>query len=246
MEEKRIAGLLKFFDCRDYLEDLLGGLVYFNTPERHRLDRKEGRGDPHESCRFAFRKERGDLPIQMTFAGKEIKEILGLTMHNGGRKEGWLHCWSAILLPADLNELRRLRDDINRLREEFGKRYVFLPGDRINRFTKALRGELQAESADVLDHGLVEYSSSEDERGVWCKSSTFAYQREYRFVLGECGHTEASPKIVRCPAGFKDIVFSGGAFRIHGDRKGEVLLELDEDGCRLLADLPSGQPAGNT
>lgn len=241
MPEKQLAGLLKFFDRSDYLDDLLGGLVYCNTPERYRLDCKEGRADPHESCAFAFRKERGDAPVQVTFAGQEIKEILTLTMHNGGRKQGWLHCWSAVILPASLDELQQLCTDINRMREEFGRRYVFLPGSHIESFAEKIRSSLRTSSNDAVDHGLVQYSASKDERGVWCKPTAYAYQREYRFVVGECGHTDLTAKPIRCAEGFRDMLHTDGVFEIRGDKGEEVLLTLDKDGCRLTA----GHPPGN-
>lgn len=235
MQEKRLAGLLKFFDRDDYIADLLAGLVYFNTPECYRLACKEGRADLHESCAFSFRKDRGDAPVQVTFAGQEIKEILTLTMHNAGRKQGWLHCWSAVLLPASLDELQQLSTDINRIREEFGRKYVFLPGSHVNCFAERIQRELLTASNNAVHHGLVQYSASKDEWGVWCKSTAYAYQREYRFVVGECGHTDITPKPIRCPGGFTDILHTDGVLKVHGDKGDDVLMALDKNGCRLMA-----------
>lgn len=235
MEEKRIGGLLKFFDRNDYFDQLLGGLVYFNTSESYRRDSREGRADLHESCAFAFRKERGDPPIHLSFAGQEIKEVLSLTMHNSGRKDGWLHCWFAIVLPAGLDELRQLKGALDRMQMEFGRRYVFLPGDRIEQFVARIQDNLPSESTDIVQHDLVRYSTNKDDWTVWCKSQVYAYQQEYRFVIGECEHTDTTAKRIACPAGFENILFPEPTVRIHGEEPEEVLLELDTNGCRLTA-----------
>lgn len=235
MEEKRIGGLLKFFDRDDYFDQLLGGLVYFNTSESYRRDSREGRADLNESCAFAFRKERGDPPIQVSFAGQEIKEVLSLTMHNGGQKDGWLHCWCAIVLPSRLDELRQFKNALDRMQAEFGRRYVFLPGNRIKQFAARSQNNLPSESTDIVKHGLVRYSASKDDWTVWCKSQAYAYQQEYRFVIGECEHTDTTAKRITCPAGFDTILFPEPTVRIHGEEAEEVLLELDANGCRVTA-----------
>lgn len=233
MEAKRIGGLLKFFDSDTYLDDLLGGCVYFNTPEYYRLASCQGRADPHESCAFAFRKDRGDPPVQMTFSDIEIKEILTLTISNGGRKPGWLHCWTAVLMPATLEDLRQLCDDINQIREEFGQRYVFLPGNRIRDFAAQIQQSLPVNCADALDYGLVRYSPSSDDHDPGCKATAYAYQREYRFVLGECGHTDIAPRIVQNPIGFREMLAPDSTIQILPEDDSGLLLLLDVNGCKL-------------
>lgn len=242
MERKRIGGLLKFFDCDTYLDDLLGGCVYFNTPEYYRFESSKGRADPHESCAFSFRKRRGDPPVQMTFSDKEIKEILSLTISNGGRKPGWLHCWTAIQVPATVEDLRQLCDDINRIRAEFGKRYVFLPANRIRDFAAQVRQLLPADCADALDYDLVKYSPSSDDHDPWCKATAYAYQREYRFVLGECGHTDTTPRQLKHPTGFHEILAADPAIQIFPEDDSGLLLLLDSNGCSLI---PNNQPQGD-
>jgi hypothetical protein len=234
MEAKRIGGLLKFFDSDTYLDGLLGGRVYFNTPEYYRLASSEGRADPNESCAFAFRKHRGDPPVQMTFSDKEIKEILTLTISNGGCKPGWLHCWTALPVPATLEDLRQLCDDINRVREEFGKRYVFLPGNRIRDFAAQVQQSLPADCVDALDYGLVKYSPSSDDHDPGCKATAYAYQREYRFVLGECGHTDIAPRIVQHPTDFREMLAADPTIQILPEDNSGLLLLLDANGCNLI------------
>ena len=238
MGERLPVGLLKFFERDDYIDSLLGGTVFFAAPETYRADGHEGRGDPQESCAAAYRMQAGDLPLQMKFGDQEF-QVTALTVHSAGRKQGWLHCWFAIELPTDFEELERLIEDINRMRDQFGSRYVFLHAERIDNFVDRVRGSLPSEPKDGIDHGLVNYSARQDEFGVFCKAHHYAYQREYRFVLGECGHIETTAKQVRCPGGFKDILFLEPTIRILGQSEKELLLVLDKDGCRMmLNDLP--------
>ncbi|NQW46377.1 MAG: hypothetical protein HQ464_01265 [Planctomycetes bacterium] len=239
MQAKRIGGLLKFFDRDTRLDGLLSGHVYFNTPEYYRLASGKGRADPHESCAFSFRKHRGDPPVQMKFADKEISEILTLTISNGGRKPGWLHCWTAILVPATFKDLRRICDDINRMREEFDKRYVFLPRNRIRDFATQVQQALPADCVDALDYDLVKYSPNSDDHDPWCKATAYAYQSEYRFVLGECEHTDTSPRTVKHPKGFHEILVADPAIQIFPEDDSGLLLLLDANGCKLI---PTNQP----
>jgi len=214
-----------------------------SAPETYRADGHEGRGDPQESCTAAYRIKNGESPLQMKFGEQEF-QVTALTVHSAGRKPGWLQCWFAIELPADFEELERLIQDINRMREQFGSRYVFLHAERIDSYVERVRGNLPSDKQDGIDHGLVAYSARQDELGVFCKAHPYAYQREYRFVLGECGHTETSPKHVHCPAGLKDILFLEPTIRILGQSEDELLLVLDKDGCRMmLRDPPKGPQA---
>lgn len=235
VESKRIAGLLKFFDYGKYLDDLLAGTVFFNTPEHYRWSGKEGQGDPHESCAFSFRKDRGDAPVQLRFPDNSMPEVLALTMLNGGRKPGWLHCWTAIMVPAYHADLLQLKADLNRIRTVFGTRYVFLPEGRITEFAKRIEQAVPTTSEDVLDFGLVEYSASKDDRGVWCKPTEYAYQREFRFVLGECRHDERNPRRVTHGGGFTDMLAADPTIRIVAEDDPAQVLHLDAEGCDVVS-----------
>lgn len=235
VESKRIAGLLKFFDSGKYLDDLLAGTVFFNTPEHYRWSGKEGQGDPHESCAFSYRKDRGDAPVQLKFADNSNPEVLALTMLNGGRKPGWLHCWTAIMVPAYHADLLQLKADLNRIRTVFGTRYVFLPAERITEFAQRIKQAVPTTSEDVLDFGLVEYSVSKDDRGVWCKPTDYAYQREARFVLGECKHDERTPRPVTHGGGFADMLVPDPTIRIVAEDDPAQLLVFGPNVCDVVS-----------
>jgi hypothetical protein len=75
MEKNQFLGLVKFFRNEDYLDSLISGTFHCTPPEVYRLDKQEGVSDKSESCAFSYRKDRGDNPIKVTFAGKVIGGI---------------------------------------------------------------------------------------------------------------------------------------------------------------------------
>ncbi|MBM3955095.1 MAG: hypothetical protein FJ284_13575 [Planctomycetes bacterium] len=233
MESQAVVGLLKFFGKDEYLASLARGLVYFTPPESYRIDGHEGRGDPQESCSATFRMQDGGFPLQMKFGDQEL-QVTALTAHNPGRKPGRLNCWFAIGLPTDFEELERLVNDVNQMRATFGSRYVFLHRDHIEVFASHVRANAPSESANALDHGLVEYSARQSEWGVFCKPAGYAYQREYRFVLGECGHMERAAQKVQCPADVQHILHVEPTIQIYAQTEKELLLVLDKTGCRIV------------
>lgn len=233
MERRQAVGLLKFFGRDDHLDALFGGVVHFTAPETYRVDGQEGRGDPQESCSATFRMRDGESPLQMKFGDQEF-QVTALTVHNAGRKQGRLHCWFAIELPTDFEELERLVHDINRMRAEFGSRYIFLHADRIDVFVERIRASIPTDLIGALDHSMVEYSARQNEWGVFCKAHTYAYQREYRFALGECAHMETRPQQIRCPADFQQILHVEPTIRIYGQTENDLLLVLDKTGCRMV------------
>jgi hypothetical protein len=86
------AGLVKFFRDERHLDELIGGLLYCNTPEHYRMSAAEGIGDQHEACMRSYRQSRGDGAMRVTIDGEEIDEITAVTVHRGGKSDMWLHC----------------------------------------------------------------------------------------------------------------------------------------------------------
>jgi len=97
--------LIKFFSNEEYLNDLLEGKIYCNTPEYYRLANQEGMADKNESCVVAYRKDRNDEPIKVTVAGKDITSVISATIWNNTRKDSWLHCWFMLHFEPNIKDI---------------------------------------------------------------------------------------------------------------------------------------------
>jgi hypothetical protein len=204
------VGLIKFFSNEEYLDQLISGIFYCNTPEYYRLCALEGVGDNNKCCMRSFRKERGDAAPKLTFGGHEISGLTAVTMHVAGQGDMWLHCWTALEIVDDADRLRKLAKNLNKLRSEFGHQYVFLPKDKIKDFVLRLQSVTNLE----IHHGKVSYSSNHQDWSVRCKSEKYLYQSEYRFVVGRCKHTSLEPLILKYESGFSDLLSKNGGPQI--------------------------------
>ena len=135
---EKLIGIIKLFGNDSFLESLIAGTLYCNTPEVYRQSNLEGVSDRNESCLFSFRPERGDEEIILEVNGIRIKEIKSLTAHNPGVPEAWLHCWTTFEIPETDEELIALKKDVLRLQTEFGRNYVFIRDDRITSFLNTI------------------------------------------------------------------------------------------------------------
>jgi hypothetical protein len=220
-------GLIKFFPNEEYLDQFINGLIYCNTPEYYRMCGMEGVGDLHESCNHAYRKERGDAKPTMKINDIELKDPAAVTIKNGGQKDMWLHCWALLEMPEGDDELRSLTDDFNRLRSECGSNFAFLPHDNLGQFVERLRGIQEGDFGALR----VAYSGKWGDWGVDCKSSDYKYQREYRFLFGECGDDEQEPLQRHYEHGFSDLIHKTPELRIEREGGGPVLFHLGADPC---------------
>jgi hypothetical protein len=210
---RKFAGLIKFFGVETHLDALLDGLLYCNAPEFYRLHEERGISDRNESCMHSFRQSRGDAPIKFTWNGQPIEGITAATTHIGGRKDMWLHCWTALDFPENNNELESLTHDLQRLADEFGMHYAYLSPKSLKTFSDRLRGATTA----AFEYGRVVYSNDQTKWSVGCKSSQYAYQREYRFAVGVCSHTCVEPLRLTHPTGFRDCVVKDPVLEMKGD-----------------------------
>lgn len=227
MKDGTLVGILKFFRDPRNLDALEAGMFYCNTPEYYRNSGEEGVSDLHESCNHAYRKSRGDEPVRLYVGGHELKGLTRITIHNGGKKDKWLHCWFALRMPSDEQELESLVDDINRMRSEFGKEYAFVQARHI----KELARRVSTVTEHSVDHGSVRYSDDRMDWSVACKSQKYCYQREYRFVVGECKHDCLEPLILEYKDGFSDLISKSHSLRITDEDEGHVWFHLDKNVC---------------
>lgn len=233
MEKRQFVGLLKFFRKEDRLDQLMDGLLYCNTPETYRLSGAEGIGDPHESCVHAYRKSRGGVKATMEIGGHVLEGLTAVTLHTGGRKDMWLHCWFALDMPKNDDELILLVGDLNRVRREFGTQYVLLPSDHLSEFVNRVKSLHDGK----FDRGRVVYSDDNMKWSVGCKSSAYSYQREYRFGFGQCAHTSTQPLSLIYEAGLSDLMMKNPCIRITDNETQAVWLYLDKNECYCNPDL---------
>lgn len=222
-----VVGLLKFFRDKKYLEDLLNGVVYCNTPEFYRLSGDEGVGDRNESCISSYRRKRDGEYTVLEIKGHPVSGILSATMHNGELNDAYLHCWVAVSKPQNKEESKSLLLDINRMREEFGCYYVFLTADKINLFYD----KVVSENSVSGKHSLVRYSKESCDWGYFCKSDKYLYQREFRFLFDNCDIHDIEPRKMICKKGFSDILYCNEALRIVHKVTKKLMFYLDVEKC---------------
>jgi hypothetical protein len=220
-------GLIKFFPNEDYLDQFINGLIYCNTPEYYRMCGMEGVGDLHESCSHAYRHERGDAKPTLKINDIELVNLTAATLKNDGQKDMWLHCWASLDMPEDDDELQSLADDFNRLRREIGSHFAFLPRDNFGQFVERLRGLQEGE----FNAWRVAYSDRWGDWGIGCKSSTYTYQREYRFLFGECGDQDQEPLKLHYDEGFSDLIHKTPELQLCGETSGQVLFHMSAESC---------------
>lgn len=214
-------GLIKFFSKQKYLEDLINGKVYCNTPEYYRFSKYEGVSDVNESCRVAYRKERDDDPIKVTVEGKKLRSVISATIRNGRHRDSWLHCWFLLYFSNNYHSIQKLKSDVERIKKEFGGYMAFVASYHIEELEKRLNNS----SPHPVKSTPVLYT---DDESIWsnkCKKSSYSYQREFRFLIGECEDNNKEPLCFSVKNGLKDIVKNKPDIKIVGNNQ-KVLFSL--------------------
>jgi len=220
-------GILKFFRDVEKLDFLVNGGFYCNTPEFYRMSDGDGVSDNSESCFHSYRKERGDDPVKLLLNGKELSGVEKLTVHVGGIKDKYLHCWFAFTLPESEEDIEDLGRNLNRMRKEFGGNYAFVKGEDIETLANII-----GKSTDFyIDHGNIGYSTDRQKWSAICKPDNYSYQQEYRFLIGDCEHSDIKPVVIQCTESISHLISCNQPLRIRDNETGHVWLELNENGC---------------
>jgi len=222
MDNGQFCGLVKFFKNEEYLEDLLNGVFYLNTPEFYRHNNEAGVGDLHESCSHAYREKRGDCKPTFTVNGKPIEGLINFTMRNTGMKDRWLHCWSILTQPNDEEALAKLVCDFTRLREEFGLNYAYIHPAKLGTFIDHLKGLVPMDVNTVQ----VNYCDNPLQWSPVGKSEKYSYQREFRFMVGTCPELSQEPKIFRSEGGFREFILKNPSFRIYDNEENWIYFQM--------------------
>lgn len=224
-KEKHIFCLIKFFSNKEYLDYLLQGRFYCNTPEFYRNFEGEGVGDINESCISSFRKGRSDFEPTITIKGLEAIDITSATLHGNEKKEKWMHCWFALTKPESDEEFEQFICNIKRMRDEFGKHFAIIDAVHISKLVEAI----ETSSGHNVYHGLVEYSDNRPDWSSRCKSSEYAYQQEYRFLIGNCNHLDKAPLKFKLPKNCYKLVTGNSPLQMADNKTGELLFKLTSE-----------------
>ncbi|PHI37257.1 hypothetical protein CBQ28_09595 [Pseudoalteromonas sp. GCY] len=180
IEEQTAYSLIKFFSCREHLESFKNGSVLFRTPHYYRLCEEIGRGDQAESCLGYWSRDSGhEFPEIYTEHGQalnlgSIKSLLVYPLKE--QSDSWLQSWSII------GKYNKFENSIEKMLKDFGPYFVLLPAQNINKYVSAITKITGLK----VEHGAIKYSNDIMEKSLSVKGQTFEYQKEYRFLLGEC------------------------------------------------------------
>jgi len=222
MEDNSFLGLVKFYRNEEFLDNLLDGGFHCTPPEIYRLDKQEGVSDKVESCAYSYRKERDDSPIVTKLDDVDLGDLIGFTAHNGTEKDAWMHCWFTLRSPSDQAGLDQLKRDVARMKKQFGNHYAFLPPVNL----KPLIFRLNSLSTKESFCGEVGYSGDKSKWGNLCKSLGYSYQREYRFLFGECSPSEKDFYVFDAPKGFGDLIYSNSDVKLQSEDGSHVWFDL--------------------
>lgn len=220
--------IIKFFKDRNIVDSFLNGMFWCNTPEFYRQEEAAGVSDINESCSHSYRSSRDGQGATLEVNGVHLAEITDSTMYSDSQKDRWLHSWFELSSPSNDSEYINVVQDINRMRKEFGKLYLVILEKDFDRFLNRVKSvtELNAE------YKKVSYSDNRFDWDCTCKSTAYAYQREFRFLVGNCTPKEVQPQKLIYEGGFRDIISDCQPIFIHDENTGELLLELTSDSCK--------------
>lgn len=233
------VALVKFFRDQRHLSAFMDGTLYCNTPEHYRLSNEEGVSDHDESCALSYRESRGDKPLELQLDGHAIDGIQSLSLHADTIRDAWLHCWVALEIPKTEQDLLRQIEDLNRIRREFGTSYVVLPHPKVMEFVAIVTRTTE----HPVWHGQVRYSDKRIEWGPRCKSTRYSYQREYRFLVGQCPESSTEALVLRHSPGFRGLLMENAPLEMTYKDSRNVLLRLSPEECSRGVDQSTGAMA---
>lgn len=180
--EVTINGLIKY-GKKKYIEKILDGCFYCNTPEYFRKDNNNGRGDKFENTK------RYQKKILITSEYPELKvNYKELTIHH--EKDRYLHCWTMFQIPKDTEELEKFVFEHNKMIREFeADSFVFLPADKFIELEKKISTTIKH-----FGYAPIKYVDSSEKCNMFAKRKIYSYQNEFRFVFENCDYLDLEPK----------------------------------------------------
>ena len=108
------------------------------------------------------------------------------------------------------------------MKEQFGAHFAFIPAQNL----KPLVSKLQDFSDKSLFCGEVEYTGDKSKWGNLVKALDYSYQREYRFLFGECPASEKEYYVFNSPGGLSDLILKNTDFKLQSDDGEQVWFDL--------------------
>lgn len=184
------VALIKFFSRKEHYLSFKKGTNLFRTPHYYRKDKSIGRGDITESCFGYWDKALGDEMPNIIHNGDKVNfdDAQSLLIYPAAeQKDAWLQSWAVIGPHNDFE------NSLEKMLNEFGTYFVILPASKII----AYKHLLAKTSGCKVHMGGVSYSDNPLERSLVVKDSKFSYQKEFRFLLGECSKDEKRDKKIQ-------------------------------------------------
>jgi len=187
---QQAVALIKFFSEEKHYLAFKDDYSILRTPHYFRKREEIGRGDRSESCLGYWDKELGDSMPNIVINGQQIdleeaQSVLVYPAHE--QQDAWLQSWCVI---GPHNEFEQ---SLERMLEEFGAYFVVLPVGNIDAYAKLI----SKASGKPVHYGLIRYSDNPLERSLTIKDHRFAYQKEFRFYVGECDKNEVKDINIR-------------------------------------------------
>lgn len=200
--------ILKFFSKKEYLEDFLDGKIYCKHPLFYRRIKTAGVGDRFESCQDFAEGLEQLKERKIIINGRTLTYENGLrsiTIHPRGQDDYYLHCWFSATPSLLHNEGLILFNNLNRVASEFGDQYIaVVPPENVFEFFKRMY------TSECEKIGFVKYSNNRQDWGIFCKSISYQYQREFRFLYQPDNTSDVNIEdlsfIANAPKGFRDII----------------------------------------
>lgn len=125
-------------------------------------------------------------------------------------------------MPDSEESIDKFCADLGRARNEFGYHYAFIPAHKLYPFVARLKAIIPLEVRSVK----VAYSDDSLKWSIGCKSERYSYQREYRFVVGECEHGCVEPYCVRDEPGFSEYILKNPEVKIGSKKTGDTWFSI--------------------
>lgn len=220
-------GLIKW-GKREYLECLVQGALYLNTPEYYRVNAGKFFGDKSESCTNSYRAGRDETP-PMLLGGDGVQlsalHLTAMTVYGVTSPSFYLHCWSMVSAWRNTAELNDLAADLQRQREELGPCFVALRARDI----ETLLARIQTVEPDAWC-SAVKYSPDPNSQGCACKYPQVSWQREFRFLVGECEEKETNARELQI-GDLSDLLLFDGRLDLLNDR---TKVSIDADRVNVI------------
>lgn len=204
--KQKANALIKFFSDREHYLNFKRGNSFFRTPHYYRLCKDAGRGDKNESCIFYGNRELGDPMPSLWVNGRQfdLDQTESVLVYPADeQRDSWMQSW-CVFGPHNKFEL-----SWQRIINEFGRYFVIMPAGNVERYAELI----QKHTGEPVRYGTMRYSNDKLKHSLACKDSSYGYQKEFRFYVGECDKGTNEDRTLLLP-GLDSLLQEVGSVRI--------------------------------